>query len=281
MVPNSTEVEENYDKCSIEEGLDTLYLVLFFAVAATGIILNSIQIYWLLRKKNHWTSNDVFILSLSISDLLYAILRSMFVALHLISDPEFERSLIMVALFIIVMHLLLLTVDRFFAVLFPIWHRVKVTKRKTVLACVGIWLITGLVSLSGYIIDVFIQLQTEQIYSIVSMTLIFVSGSSYVIIYSLIAYKVKMQSKAFKTSTVKKTGNGQRRTIKISVLICSVFIVTNFPAAITAFLHICQRWMFLLQLASCSLDSVVYFWMGKKKTTQDKPAKTVEVGVLQ
>ena len=251
-----------------------IFAILNYVISASGIVLNTIQIYSLSKQKK-LKCHDSFLLSLSVAELLRLLVEVIHMTIHLHGAHsriigDLIKTVLMTVLFISIFNLLAITLDRYTAVTSPLKYRVKVTKRRVCLSCIAIWLlpvvITSAISAASFLVN-----SGDSKYDTkITHSFIIVSGFLLIILYTKIMGKVKSSQKSLPAGNLNKGKLNCRtkKTVQMSGLICIIFILFNFPLAIIALVGVCTKWPVLLQLISCSLDSVVYFWMTQRRKKQ-------------
>ena len=259
------------------------FVIFDYIFSASGIVLNTLQVYCLLAKQRKLTSHEIYLMSLSVAEIV----RLLAEIVHMTADlngylriiGDIFKLVLMTVLFISIFHLLTITLDRYFALTSPFRHRVVVTKRRVCLICMSIWLLPVAGLVTNLIADIWVKIKAKY-YMTISMSLIITSGLLFILLYIMIVYKVKTRPKSLPSDNTQgpKPNKRIRRTVKMSALICMVFILFNFPLAISELMEACTKWPVIVQLMSCSLDSIVYFWMAKtgrrKKLKRNRQATT-------
>ena len=246
-----------------------VWAILNYIFSASGLVLNSVQVYCLSLKRNKLTSHETYLISLSVAEIVRLLFECVFMTAELNGNLKtignYMKSALMIVLFISIFHLLTITLDRYVAVTHPLKHHVAVTKKRVCLVCIAIWILPLAALCASYIADIWIKLE-EMYFMKITMSLIIASGSLFILLYLGIIYQVKSSQESRSGDNVngRKPNTKTRRTVQMSALICMIFVVFNFPLAIVELMGACTKWPVLLQLLSCSLDSIVYFWMTKK-----------------
>ena len=135
------------------------------------------------------------------------------------------------------LHIVSLTLERFCAIRFPLQYRQKVTIKKILMIILGNWLVA---------LTYLVVLLDVDIYKRALSGLIFIIGTSLVIVYTVILLKVRkvMARRRLNTNTSEKdsTFNRQRetRSYVYCLLVMVVFIIFSFPAAVAEFTNECE-----------------------------------------
>ena len=145
---------------NMDLNISKIFYTLF---AICGIFFNALEIWLLLNKGKKMSCFEMILFSLGCDDIFAAttflvlgisIIVVQDFALHL-SYKMLENllTIILLSAFITafsvvssLLHVGLLTLDRYIAVSFPLWHKIQITKRKLGSALVVVWLCTAVVT---------------------------------------------------------------------------------------------------------------------------------------
>ena len=254
-------------------------LITMYTFCAIGFLLNLIELVMFYRKKCELSTNNIVLISLSCADLLYVLISPITITLYIktikVAHGYFYDSLIIFAIFNSVLHLLLMAVDRLIAITKPFWHHIVVSKKKVAMLCLGIWLLTAILILAiGFHKKSLFDetgISMHEIYAVdiyVILSLILIVSILIPTIYIYICIKIVRRSR--------NLTNGQSReqhhwkTAKTSGLICISFILLNAPFAIQYLIKVwnIDKWLYIVQLANCSVNSLIYFWINHSHRTR-------------
>ena len=259
------------------EGEILVKLSLLGLFTVVGIPLNLAQFATIYRKGHLCNSNDIFLASLSLADVSHLLQKIIFSLLYSLDavHPNKTRYAVSLAVFLTVSHLICMTLERLIAVKRPFWYRSNVTRGRAVQTCIAIWVIGLFSTVAIFLLDVYIDrvilLRTT---TLVTMCFIFASGFTFIIAYLYIIHTIlsrKKKRKSFHLTSVSSQDSSsskqslkkhERKTVIMCLSYTGLFLIFNFPYAITYVLNIKERiWFMVLQLANCLVNSTVYFWL--------------------
>ena len=236
-------------------------LSLNWSLSCIGIILNSIQLF--LLYKQPFKSPNTILTSLALAELVFLVTKPSFLTLQvlrILSDQLRDFFTVCNSLNTI-LHLMVLTADRLIAVLLPFWHHVHATRQKTLAVCIMAWLVVFMLGFVAYVTN-----WMKGMGVILGLTIL-VTSVIYLLSYICIIRVSLSRGKMRRTDTLARhTPNPHLKTIWMSFLIVLSFIVINTPQVIACFMESPHcRIMTTLRLISCSVDSLIYFWVNKCK----------------
>ena len=242
--------------------------------------LNFIEIYHLIKKSQRKTPFEIILLSLAFADFLAgtsALLLGIGRLLYL--PPSTAKSDVLHILFIAVDsitafsvtvslgHVLLIAIERFAAVYFPIHHRVFVSTKKISWTIITLmWMVSA-----ALLLVYFFQFKTCLISGLITVLLLTVF---LVIIYGLIARKIILNKRQQNRSVqLHNQGHGnkiQRLVIINSGIIVACFIFCSFPWVILIMLKLLKGWeiekdqfeyhfTYFTVVLNSLLDPLIYF----------------------
>ena len=251
-------------------------------LSSIGVTLNIAELVLLYRIRKYATSNEVYLASLSVADLVYVLIKPLNFAFYQqnILVRESAAMATMTAVINVVFHLLVMTTDRYIAVHKPFWHKLKINKKHALKVCIAAWTITILIATTCITLDWYYDFQLRRIFGYIKSSLILFSGVCYLTCYSyIIVYVVKKrnnitqtrQSSQRKVSTASITSwyqalnQSEIRTIRMSAAISISFILLQYPSAIADLIQSpYSTWFHMIGLLNCSVDSLIYFFWGSK-----------------
>ena len=279
---------------------DKIELFLTWILSLIGVVINIAQLVSIYKTKTRLTNNHVYLISLSLSDLHIAlarpILRSLKI-LEVLQYSSFTLPYLLMTVYNSLLHYLIITIDRLIAVRRPLWYRVKVTKRKCIYSCLLVWVVSFVIAVIRAIVVYLLDQEITESSQYVTCLIIIVCGVAYVVCYGWIVRTVFQRRTMIPGNTtisgeeressdptsnrrdISLTKNKLRKrlsftlsqselkTMKISASITISYVVLNLPIAIS-YLHgqaEYQRWLRLLYMLNCSVDSFTYFWLNKSK----------------
>ena len=245
-------------------------------IAASGIVLNTIQISSTFRQGNKARPFDLSIVSLSAADLLSSIFTLVFmIHWHLSHNSLIQqtsviesvsRAFLQFSVTSSIFHLVFIAIQRVFAVVFPMQFRTRFTTRH----CYEVIGVTWILSLTFSLIN-FFALPSDIIgYAVI------VSEVLFVITYSIICLSVKKHNNATQRlrTTVHQHRSAFRGTFFYAIYMTVAFILCTLPLALYAtgivkridpsYVFEWARWMFYL---NPTVDSLLYFYFKRGKSS--------------
>lgn len=195
----------------------------FFVI---GIVLNAVQIVFLIRGKKLEDPFQMILFSLAFADLLS--LGFVFVlAVVWISTGAFVSQLLFVLLTSIIvsqLNIIIITFHRFLAVTFPLRLKYIVTSRRCFVSLVVVWVFSGLVS----VFDVTFKLGYGAFFM-----LLLIIGCGFILLlsYTFIVYRVVRSHRSAHSTRVAPSPQNSRVLLH-SIVVTFVFIVCNYPYAL-------------------------------------------------
>lgn len=134
--------------------IDKSISAIFIAVAGAAFILNIVEIILIIRMRKRWKPFDKMLLSFSFADLLVATVTIVYYVLWLcdvsIRGQKLSQSdFILLLLFSeesSLLHVLFITIDRFYAIRYPIQHNIKMKGRLPNIIIIAVWVYVALIS---------------------------------------------------------------------------------------------------------------------------------------
>ena len=212
------------------------------AISSAALILNIIVIARISRKQCYTKTNakaDLFILSLAISDIMFATQALIHcLTLHgVIQLSEENHHKVVLSSVLIsgmsavasLFHMVVITLDRYFASRYPFGHRRWLSKRKICLLLLVTWTLSGLITSSQYwtksewrgnLIDWVFSLGT------------IIGSICFLVTYTFIVVKTFKSDKSV-GALPKKQKRSHIYTTVLSMLIVLVFVLCNLPFCVT------------------------------------------------
>ena len=265
--------------------------IIYVALSIIIVILNTIEAVLILRCNSKKTF-DKLLLSLAISDVLVGLAVAAFKIVSLTTynaltwlGSEDCANIFIASSNFSMSNLVLITVDRFLAVRFPLKHRILLTERRINILIALMWLLSA-VSMTFLTIIKFEWKGTNESLFIIS-GFILLLGAVMIVVYIKIFYLISKR-----TAKIQADG-GQGNTVKIKSLVkftkgfhvaeravfitgCVVtisFIVCTYPFAFDFWIHqsaqeISLATRFLLLLNSLFNPFIYFFkgYLGSKRT---------------
>ena len=226
---------------------DTVYVV----VACAIIILNIIEIVLISRRSNKKTF-DKLLLSLGIADLVAGAAVAFFKLTDLIIgskskwlDEEKFANIYIFSSSFSAFNLFLIAIDRYFAVKFPIKHRILVTGRRCNIAILCVWLLALFLLCAHMIISILLVERDGYFLFMSSLTILAVGIFLFVIYFEILrsvcknrlqTSRVEDQDGRTRWQTLGLFFRGPSRAEKAvflsSCLVAVSFILSTYPFAI-------------------------------------------------
>ena len=250
------------------------------SISLVVIISNSFEIAHIYKKKNSKNSYEVLLISLSACDALFGINNLVFTLIKVVSGQIFVTVTLSFYIFsfvLSVIHLIILALDRWVSVTFPLKHKIYWKIRHAKRVVVVLWILAAIIS--GVI---FYDLNLHscvaggiQHWVIPVLTTILVGADSIlVILYSLVFYQIskqkKRRAKISQSSRSSTNRAAQDRKLKSAFLLCVlttlafIFCTSRFTYQL---LTHSDKWpdfySSVLLVTNSFLNSFIYFFHGK------------------
>lgn len=171
------------------------------------VVINSIVIYYIIRYRNtqHNPIAVVYILNMAIGDFFVGFIMILLRAVDVIirqydstdnhnSYHDIRNSLISMSLFISVLNLIPLTIDRVWAVRYPISHR-QSRKTLAVKICIGVWSVSIVFVTVFYCVVHFSLTETKRFNKMIFPLATYPTTLIFIICYSIIFRALKSSRK--------------------------------------------------------------------------------------
>lgn len=210
--------------------------IAFLIVAVLILIANSAEIKLLMKRRRHFVPYEQLLLSLSVCDLLVGISMGMFSIMDLITQRE-KVALkasgtipLWGSLLLSVLHIDLLTIDRYLAVSYPLRHKVWVTTRNAALT-----IITTLVTcITSIMVTAF--LESPQVAKFFVRDAATCGCCLVILLYLIIIYKVSVERRrkqvARQCTQYSQSRARQHRIVFICLLVVVLCLASNVPFAV-------------------------------------------------
>ena len=222
------------------------------------------------------TNNNVYLISLSLSDLQLVISKPFILTLHRLGIQVVLTKAISIIYMLMpvynsMFHYLAINLDRTLAVARPIWYRATVTKKTCAYICILVWLVSLLITIVRGATFPIVKGDLVAKLQHVTSALIILCGLSYLVCYGIIL-KIVFRRRVINAGTVQSKekhksmwslSTTEKKTLRVSVGITIAYVILNFPTAISYFFGVSnyQKWLRLCHLLNCSVDSMIYFWL--------------------
>ena len=235
--------------------------ILFVAVGSIIILLNSVEMFFILRVRGKLKIFEILLLNLATADLFVGIFVVVFQSLILVNKLSangivagkiafncFSFFSVASSLF----QVLLISLDRLVAVKFPIRHRTLITVRRVVKCEIVVWTITVLLALIISLQDTSSgEINTVYIKRVVTAVMILIGGVLFISFYTYIIHCVIKNRRRIQKNILvdlckdKNCLSNVNQRDKAVTFICTVLIVSYlicvFPNAILNLLVLKDR----------------------------------------
>ena len=231
-----------------------------------GLILNALEIFFLLREKKIKEPFKMTILSLAFADLITSGFLFVSAIIFLITGAHDHTTLL--AIFSSTtcsqFHIVFITMQRFIAVIYPLKLKSWITSFRSIIILILIWLISMLLTLILY-------LCAGMDGPFVLAWIILTGGGVLLVSYSFIVYR------SFKQRKIVASNNSSSQNLRLilySLTVTVAFIACNYPWAVSLHakglpnssqieldVHLLLLWLNL------SLDPIIYFLFNACKSS--------------
>ncbi len=249
--------------------------ILFTITGSLGLTANFIQLILTCRDKDHKTSVfGLVLLSLNIANILVSFttllngvtsLVDHFMVInaslhfYLLSIAKSGNNLSLVSS---ITHVLFIAIQRMIAVAPPFQVKRILTRSRCYIALLVLWAISITTTVISFFTDVLFAIFLS----------VFICGMALVVMYSIVAYKTTKRSIGRDESEEmrKRRQKSDKEVLFYSMAVSIVFVICNFPVAITFFVQ--KKSVLAMMLASICfrlnpfLDTLLYFlWSYNKR----------------
>lgn len=261
-------------------------------LAFIAIIMNSVEMY-LMKKRKKYFPSEYLMISLALADLLFSFLVFVGFILTIVYDcyfplynpalmSEVMDTLISFSIFASIVHVVAISLDRLFAVLLPLRHRVAVSAQRMRRVVVLLWcstvLMIGPITVYRYHqgIQKDIEYYTYRNSSKVVSIVMFTSAVVVAIIYATLTRQLAIQARFL--SSIKRTQKNSLQKTKIcsrvetvalftAIIVTVAFLLCTLPYAT---LMVVDRFnndnvetlCVCMLICNSILNPIVYFWRG-------------------
>ncbi|KAM4699856.1 P2Y purinoceptor 2-like [Discoglossus pictus] len=240
-------------KCEFDEDFKYILLPVSYGIVfCLGFVLNLLALYIFIFKIRPWKVINVFMFNLAISDLIYVFSLPLLVFYYSkennwpfsVALCKLVRFLFYTSLYCSIQFLLCISIYRFLAVCYPmkfmLWGKIRYAR----IASVCIWIvIIGMEAPILYFVttssmgDTIICHDTSSpdmfdqfiVYSTVNLVLLFcVPFTILLVCYCLMAYALLKP-----TAGTSQTSKSKRKSIKMVIIVSTVFIICFLPFHVT------------------------------------------------
>ena len=280
--------------------------VIGIVIAIIVIVLNTAEIFVLLRKGRKRKNPENLILSLSWADFLVGLVYVIFGASKIIADykPKYEPTALTLArntrlvlaftVVVSVLHILLIAVERFYAVKRPLKYRTVVTKKRINFIITAVWTFSLTLIALLRLLPLVLKRPTGSVArtGVLQGCIIFVSDGVMILVYGYLSYYLFNRSK-----TKLLTANSDERSKEISyakqkrdtvfcICIAAAFIICSLVAAVGWLLPRSvnpMTWDLVnvtgksLLVSNSFINPILYFWKSHLSRKGKMPARPLEM----
>ena len=233
-----------------------------------SVILNTLGICTLWNLKHDLTNQRIFLLNLSICELLYTSVTLGYYAISVFSDNDesvvfsISRRLSWICYYLYLISPLVLTIDRLFFIAFPWKYKAFSTKTKAILLVCSTWICVLLIALPCLLITDYETARKNHL-SAVALGIEVTVVSFAIVAYTFIGLKVNSHSKSVGRTKF------QAKILKIAIIIIiTYFFLEAVPSMVLTVLFRCcsdvaQAYRRLLYVPSgfnTVCDPIVYLY---------------------
>lgn len=233
---------------------------LYLSMLITGMSLNVLEMAILIRENKIKDPFKMILFSLAVADfcLLFIVLTLMIYWFATGTVLVQMYYLIFFGLLVSQVHIVIITLQRWLAVTFPLQLRTLVTSRRCFLCLASVWIVSASSSLVYFILS----LKSGRV---VIAVILLVSGVFLLLSYSFIVTRVIKERR--KTASSRSSPPQSHIILVYCMSVTLTFVVCNYPYAFHMILNDGQtsgerldvnEFTFLL-LFNCLLDPVIYF----------------------
>ena len=241
---------------------DTIILALSVLI----IIANIAEIHLLMRRRKNFNQYEQVLLSLSICDLFVGISMGFLSIMDLVAQSQAEKKShtakrtmpLWCSILLSVLHINLLSIDRYIAVYYPLRHGVWVTKQRVACSIISTWIAcitcVVIVTLCWGVLNV------KEIIRDAALT----GCSTLIMVYSAIIYKVFIKRKKMLGGQCiqhSQRHSTEQRLVFICLLVAVFCLATNGPFVILVYLKSSNSAGDLTLMCGSLINPFIYyFW---------------------
>ena len=271
--------------------------IIGIVIAATVIVLNIAELFVLQKKGRKRKIPEDLILSLSLADFFVGLVYIIFGTSKIMLDQNSDlsnlqtvvketRLVFSFTIVVSVVHLLVIAVERFYAMKCPLKYRTVVKRKRMTIIIVAIWIISILaIVLLAFLPKVFKSSPTKL--GSVKGWLIFVTSGVMIFVYGYVAYylfngfQIKSSKASSENLSKKISYTDQKRDTIFCIGIVAAFILCSFLAAVGWLLPkrvdlVNVIGEFLL-VSNSFINPILYFWKSHLSRKVKIPARPLEM----
>ena len=269
-------ITEGKGKSSFDPGFVGIKAYSEITFSCIVVVLNIVEICLILNIKRRKTMYEKLLLSLSVADGLFGFTNGFQKVVRLCVIGELRRSIaeissIIYFFFILssLEHLLLISLDRLWAICSPLHHRTKVTRKRIHIAIASLWIWTTAVS-AAIFSSAFLRnsedYRRKLFYYIPMILAILLLISNVHLIFlnmSLMCIIVKKKTSIENEQGHKRIKITEKAVLRVCSVITMLFIFFTAPWAIINLVDSkAQSGTHVLLILNSAVNSIVYFFKG-------------------
>ena len=253
------------------KGVVIAKLGFFLAICALIVVLNVTEIILICRKKTK-KNHEYLLLGLSTSDTILGLSFFIYRVMVLYINNVPVTPIFVIFFFSVcssVFNILAISLERLFAILYPLRHRAVFTKRKLLMLVCLVWTLASLLTLTVSLIVDKSKCRPPDGHEpnevLIVAPFLFIVDFVYVVIYFVILRKLWTIKSNFMNRAVSEAKQRrERNSIFMCALIAFLFVLLTAPTAIgMTFFHATPIWSRIPYLLNSVSNSVVYFFLGR------------------
>ena len=240
------------------------------------IILNAIQIILICRVRRKKTIYLKFLLSLSVTDLLFGLSNVIVCAIYLadVQEIDFLRdiaySVFCFCILTSITFILWIALSRLFAVVYPFQNTRLVTHKRVHIIIILTWFFNAFYSagiLAYQRIKLSSRTQSHQFEDKVKLSIsiaILCANVVYIALYSFIIHRIRQESNIKKVNKANVDSESEKRMLIVCILVALVFVLFTTPYPIARIsTGKTPFWTNALLVINSGVNSIAYFFRGR------------------
>ena len=252
----------------------TIPQILELVISISVFLLNIAEITMIVRIRRRKTIYEKLLVSLSVADGLFGFVNGLQqVTRALISKKAggvvSEGTSVVYFFFIFssLQHLLVISLDRLWAICSPMKHRVIVTRRRIHIVIGLLWLFATVVT-KAIFLDTFLHRETFRRRAIIHKTsiniaiMVLVADGLFLVVNVILVCAIRRKKPVFGNENNPNTKAMERTVQRVCTTITVMFILFTAPWAIIKTTSDTKSWTHLLLILNSGMNSIAYFFKG-------------------
>ena len=265
--------------------LEEYATITFFIIISLIIFINFVEIVILIRNRKRLTNYECLLLSLSVSDLLVGLTKgsaNLLVSMgNLQVASEQERLIVCFSVACSLTHTIAITLDRLFAVAYPMKHRVLSTRKNTIVLLIIAWSFSLLVFPIKFISMNHVKVSLSVLIIVISLLILMT--------YSFIINKAVIKRRRFLLTTNSQSSEQSIKMKREFNLVCMCFLISitfitmSVPFSISAIIdgEPSLNARFLLIANSIANPMMYFFWKCIDRKVTARRSKKIKQNLTQ